>query len=63
MYNKAEYLSCGEVEALKFFQIPDMRYNDRNLVTEKASKTVLQFYLIWTIAQILEHVKEFQRQI
>ena len=46
MYNKVEYLSCGEVEALRFFQIPDMRYNDRNVVTEKARKTVLQLYLI-----------------
>ena len=46
MYNKVEYLSCGEVEALRFFQIPDMRYNDRNVLTEKARKTVLQLYLI-----------------
>ena len=33
------------------------------MVTERVSTTVLQLYLIWTIAQILEHVIEFQRWV
>ena len=41
-----EYLSCGEVETLGYFQFTGMKYNDRNAVTEKVSKTVLQLYLI-----------------
>ena len=40
------YLSCGEVEALGYFQLSDMRYNDRNVLTERVSTTVLQPYLI-----------------
>ena len=39
-------LSCGEVEALGYFQLLDMRYDDKNIVTEKVSTTVLQLYLI-----------------
>ena len=41
-----ECLSCGEVEALEYFQVSDMRYDDKNVVTEKISVTVLQLYLI-----------------
>ena len=29
MHTNIEYLSCGEVEALGYFQLPDMRYDDR----------------------------------
>ena len=54
-----ECLSCGEVEALGHFQLSDMRYNDRNVAPERVSITVLQLYLIWTPAQILEHIVEF----
>ena len=36
------YLSCGEVEALGYFQLLDMRYDDRSVVTERVSTTVLQ---------------------
>ena len=54
-------LSCGEVEALGYFQLFDMKNDDRNVVTEKVNKTVLQLYLISTPAKILEHIKEFQR--
>ena len=57
------YFSCDEVGALGYFQLSNMRYDDRNVVTEGVSTTVLQLYLIWTPAQILEHVIEFQRQI
>ena len=32
-----ECLSCGEVEALGYFQLSDMRYNDKNVVTERVS--------------------------
>ena len=34
MHTNVEYLSCDEVEALGYFQLSDMRYNDRNIVTE-----------------------------
>ena len=39
-----EGLSCGEVEALGYFQLSDMRYDDRNAVTKRVSATVLQLY-------------------
>ena len=54
---------AGKVEALRYFQLSDMRYNDRNTFTERVSITVLQLCLIWTPAQILEHIIEFQRWI
>ena len=41
MHTNVEYLSCGEVEALGYFQLSDMRYDDRN-VTKIVSTTVLQ---------------------
>ena len=63
MHTNIEYLSCGEVVALGYLQLSDMRYDDRNVVTERVSLAVLQLYLIWTCAQILEHIIEFQRQI
>ena len=59
MYTNIEYLSRGEAEASGFFQLSDMRYDDRNMVTGRVSTTVLQLYLIWTPAQILEHDIEF----
>ena len=43
---KVESLSCGEVEALGYFQLSDKRYNDINMVTEGVSKTVLHLHLI-----------------
>ena len=56
MHTNVEYLSCGEVEALGYFQLLEMRYNDRNVVTARVSTTVVQLYLIWTPAQILEQI-------
>ena len=50
----------SEGDALWYFQLPDMSYDDRNMVNERVSTTVLQIYLIWTPAQILEHAIEFQ---
>ena len=47
------YMSYGKVEALGYFWLSEMRYGDRNVVTERVSTTVLQLYLIWTPAQIL----------
>ena len=41
-----EYLGCGEVEALGYFQLLDMRYNDTNAVIERVSTAVLKLYLI-----------------
>ena len=29
-----KYLNCGEVETLGYFQLSDMRYDDRNAVTK-----------------------------
>ena len=46
MHTNVEYLSCGKVEALRYFQLSDMRYGDRNAGTERVSVTVLQLYLI-----------------
>ena len=63
MHTNVEYLSCGKVEVLGYLQLSDMRYVDRNEVTERVSTTVLQLYLIWTSTQILEHIIEFQRGI
>ena len=54
MHTNVECLSCGKFEALGYFQLSDMRFDDRNLVTKTVSSTVLQLYLIWTAAQILE---------
>ena len=54
MHTNVEYLSCDKVEALRYFQLSDLRYCDRNVVIERVSTTVLQLYLILTTAQILE---------
>ena len=58
MHANVEYLNWSETEALRNFQLWDMRYDDKNVVTERVSTTVLQLYLIWTPSQILEHVIE-----
>ena len=52
-----------KLEALKYFQLSDMRDDDRNVVTERVGATVLQLYLIWTHAQVLEHVIDFHMRI
>ena len=54
MHTNVEYLTYGEVEALGYFQLSDMRYDDRSVVTGRVSTTFLQLYLILTPAQILE---------
>ena len=46
MYTNVEYLSCREVEALGYFQLSNMRYDDKNMVIERVNTTVLQLYLI-----------------
>ena len=46
MHPNVEYLRCGEVEALGYFQLSDKRYNDINMVTEGVSTTVLHLLLI-----------------
>ena len=46
MYTNVEYLSCREVETLRYFQLSNMRYDDKNMVTERVNTTVLQLYLI-----------------
>ena len=35
MYTNLEYLSCDEVEVLGYFQLMDMRYDDRNMVMKE----------------------------
>ena len=45
-YTNVEYLNYGEVEALGYFHLSGMRYDDRNVVTERVSTKVLQLYLI-----------------
>ena len=35
-------VTCSKVEALGYFQLLDMRYDDGNVVTERVSTTVLQ---------------------
>ena len=39
MHTNVEYLSCGEVEAWGYFQLSNMRYNDRNAVNEKVQQS------------------------
>ena len=58
MHTNVEYLSSREAEALGDFQLSNMRYDDGNMVNKKVSTTVLQLYLIWTPAQILENVTQ-----
>ena len=50
MQTNVKSLSCPKVEALGYFPLLDMRYYGRNMVTERASRIVLQLYLIWTTA-------------
>ena len=57
MHTNVEYLSCGQVEVSGHFKLSDMGYDYRNVVTDRVNTTVLQLYLIWTPAQILEHVR------
>ena len=37
---------CDESEVFGYFQLSDMRYDDRHAVTKRVSTTALQFYLI-----------------
>ena len=46
MDTNVECLSCGGVEALGYFQLSDMRYDDMTAVAKRISTTVLQLYLI-----------------
>ena len=45
-HKNVEYLSCGKDEALGYFQLSVLGYEDRNAVTERVSTAVLQLYLI-----------------
>ena len=45
MHTYAEYFSCGDVEALGYFHVSDIRYDGWNMVTERVSTTILQLYL------------------
>ena len=46
IHTDVKNLSSGDVEALGDFQLSDMRYDDKNVVTERVSTTVLQLYFI-----------------
>ena len=63
MHTNVERLRSGEVEALGYFQLSNLRDDDRNVVTKSVSTTFLKLYLIRTPAQIAEHVIELQRRI
>ena len=63
IYTNIKYLSYSEVEALGYSQLSDMKYDERNVVTKTVSTTVLELYLIWIPAHILEQVIEFQGRI
>ena len=39
MHTNVEYLSCGEIETFGYFQLLDMRYDGRNMVTKRVSTT------------------------
>ena len=41
MHTNVEYLSCDEIEALGYVQLSDIRYDNRNVVTEKNSPATL----------------------
>ena len=56
MHTNVEYLSCGEVEALGYFQLLDMRYDDRNVVIERVSTTVV-FLLLLSVILLLNQIK------
>ena len=58
MHTNNEYLSCGKVEALEYFQLLHKRWDDSNVVFERVSTTFLQLYLIKTPAQISKHIIE-----
>ena len=40
-----EYFSGGKTKALEYFQLTDMRYHDRNVVTKRDCTIVLHLYL------------------
>ena len=42
MHTNVEYLSRGKVKALGYFQLLGMKYDDRNVFTERFSTTVLK---------------------
>ena len=46
MQMNVEYLSCGKVEALGYFEISHMKYNDRKVVTKRVGTSVLKIYFI-----------------
>ena len=61
-HTNVEYLVEAS-EALKYFQLSNMRYDDRNVVTERVSATVLQLYLISIPAQILNTLQSSRGRI
>ena len=51
MDTNVECFGGGKDEALGYFQLFDMRYNDRNAVTKRVSTTVLQLYVIYGVSR------------
>ena len=43
MHTNVEYLSCGEVQALGYFQLSDMRCDDRNVVMKELTQQSRNF--------------------
>ena len=46
MDRNVEYLSCSKVETLGYFQLSDLRYDDRNEVTKKVLVQQSCFFVI-----------------
>ena len=46
IHTNVGYLNWGEVEALRYFQLLDMRYDDWNVVIKRVSTAVPQLHLI-----------------
>ena len=43
MHTNVEGLSCREIEAMEYFHLLDMRYDNKNAVTKNVSPTVQLF--------------------
>ena len=48
MDTNVKCLSCGKVEALGYFQLSDMRYNDMNAVTKSQDNSPATFLTLNT---------------
>ena len=48
MHANVKYLSCGEAEALGYFQLSDMKYDDSSVVTEGVQQqSLFSFFFLF----------------